>query len=173
MAKKKKLIKEAIPPSYGKRSAEAQKELHKGPVPGAPKPHPAPRKPHPSEFDEYSGKMHQRLSRRRRPRHRPMQGTQEEATNNKFDTRLEEIYKSLMVEADTDTEGETLETRAGAVATAHKRKPLARKAMDALTGNPDGDISDKYDELQKLKKSKLIPELDAEIEAMTAMSTKK
>ena len=89
-----------------------------------------------------------------------------ESTNSKFDTALENVYKSLMIEAGTDTGAESLEKRAGAVATAHKNKSLKRKTRDSLSGNPDGEIADKYDELQKLKKNTLLPDLTDAIKAL-------
>jgi hypothetical protein len=95
-------------------------------------------------------------------------GIKGESTNNKFDSRLEAVYKSLMSEDATDTAAETMEKQAAAVAGAHAKKGLARKAMDALTGSPDGDIADKYDELQTKKKTKLLPALKDAIDALDA-----
>ena len=92
-----------------------------------------------------------------------------ESTNNKFDSRLEEVYKSLMSEDVTDTDAETTEKQAAAISAAHAKKSLARKAMDALTGNQDGDIADKYDELQTAKKTNLLPALEKELAAVQAL----
>ena len=92
-----------------------------------------------------------------------------ESTNNKFDRRLEAVYKSLMSEDATDTAAETTEKQASAISAAHAKKSLARKAMDALTGNQDGDIADAYDELQTAKKTNLLPALKDELAAVQAL----
>ena len=140
----------------GKEDAKKAKQ-QKLPLTGEKNP---PKKPKEPTADELAGLGQGRWQKRN------LKG---ESTNNKFDSRLEAVYKSLMSEDATDTAAETTEKQAAAISAAHAKKSLARKAMDALTGNQDGDIADTYDELQTAKKTNLLPALKDELAAVQAL----
>ena len=79
--------------------------------------------------------------------------------DSKFDNKLADVYKSLMTE-EAPTGAESTLSQAAAVAAGQKKKSLARRAYDALTGDTtDADIADAYDDYQETKKSKLLPAL--------------
>lgn len=91
--------------------------------------------------------------------------------SDKFDAKIEEIYKSLMVEAeevspeDRTATDQALAT-ASAVAQSHKAKSLARRAGERAAGSPDSEITGIHNKIQKAKKKNLLPRLKAELQRL-------
>ena len=95
-----------------------------------------------------------------------------------FDKRLNEVYKSLMIEADTadaDTDDERIERDAAAIKRKHDNKSLARKGYEALVGGDEveNEVMDKYEQLQKVRKQALIPGLQKRIDHYKSMMSGK
>ena len=82
---------------------------------------------------------------------------------SKFDKQLEATWKSLIVEED-DPDDEVSEREAEAIAMKQKNKGRLRRGWETMTGSPDEEITDLYDELQDAKKTNLIPRLQARID---------